>query len=99
MGPTTVIVDGEDVINGTFEFSDPEGDADRLVFEVVLPDGNTRVIGPHSVQDLFRRTRGTVTFSLRFARDPAGRYEVTVWLMDRNGWESNRLAAVTVSRS
>jgi hypothetical protein len=93
------MVAGEDVIYGAFEFSDADGDADLIMYEVVLPDDTTRVIGPDKVPGLYNRSRGTVTFSLRFPRDPAGMYEVTVWLLDAEGLESNRLSGTTVSRN
>jgi len=39
-----------------------------------------------------------VSFSLTYSRDSVGRYEVTVWLIDARGLESNRLTGTTYSR-
>ena len=98
LGEHTVIVGEDDQISGAFEFHDPDGDAERIVLEVRLPDDTLRVFGPSEVVGLINQEHGTVTFSLRFPRDPVGAYEITVWLVDEDDLESNRLTGTVYSR-
>jgi hypothetical protein len=98
LGATTNPVGDEEAIHGVFEFSDADGDAESIAFEVLLPDGTVQVLPPQAVQGLDNQPLGTVSFSLSYSRDGMGRYEVTVWLVDAQGLESNRLTGTIVSR-
>ncbi len=88
----------DEVVHGVFEFTDPDGDAESIAFEVLLPDGTVQDLPPQPVDGLGDHRLGTVSFSLTYSRDTMGRYEVTVWLVDSQGLVSNRLTGDTYSR-
>ena len=62
------------------------------------PGPEPKVFAPDLVSSN-RFEHGTVTFSLRYPRDPIGRYELTVWLVDEGGRASNRLSGTIYSRT
>jgi hypothetical protein len=95
---TTLLDSGDEAIYGFFEFEDPNGDAQRVVFEVELPDGTVDEVEPMSVAGLEGRPSGTVSFSLVYSRDTTGRYDLTVWLVDAAGLPSNALTGTIYSR-
>lgn len=98
LGATTNPMGSDEAIHGIFEFTDSEGNAGSIAFEVLLPDGTVEDLPPQPVDGLSHRTQGSVSFSLTYPRDRLGRYEVTVWLIDAQGLESNRLTGTTYSR-
>lgn len=99
LGATTNPMGDDEAIHGVFEFTDPDGDAASIAFEVRLPDGTVQDLPPQAVEGLDNRKYGTVSFSLTYSRDTMGRYEVTVWLLDAHGQESNRLTGTIYSRT
>ncbi len=99
LAPTTTILDGGDeAIYGIVEFSDPNGDAANIVIEVELPDGTIDEIDPIPLEGIHGSESGSVSFSLVYSRDNAGRYGLTVWLLDASGRASNELTGTIVSR-
>ena len=98
LGATTNPMGNDEAIHGVFEFTDPDGNARSVAFEVLLPDGTVQDLPPQPVDGLNHRNQGSVSFSLTYPRDRLGRYEVTVWLIDAQGLESNRLTGTTYSR-
>lgn len=99
LGATTNPMGNDEAIHGVFEFTDADGDAVSVAFEVLLPDGTVQDLPPQAVDGIEGRRYGTVSFSLTYSRDTLGRYEVTVWLVDAQGRESNRLTGTTYSRT
>ncbi len=98
LGATTNPMGEDEAVHGVFEFTDTDGDAESIAFEVLLPDGTVQELPPQAVSGLPSHHHGTVSFSLTYSRDSVGRYEVTVWLIDAHGLESNRLTGTTYSR-
>jgi len=98
LAATTNPMGNDEAIHGVFEFEDPDGDAASIAFEVLLPDGTLEALPPQTMDSLEHLKRGTVSFSLTYSRDTMGRYEVTVWLLDAQGLESNRLTGTIYSR-
>lgn len=93
-----ILDDGYESLSGVFEFEDPNGDVESVMFEVVLPGGSVEEVGPLALEDVAGKESGSVSFTLVYSRDMLGLYEITVWLVDSQGQLSNELTGEIRSR-
>lgn len=89
---TILTVQVQGIINGTFDFSDPDADLDVLELDVVMPDGQTPSTPDTSLAGVKGVEAETINWSLVSIPPIAGTYDFTLRVVDEEGNESNELA-------
>lgn len=92
MTPQTVPVGAATTVSGTMNFSDADGDVDKIAAAVIVPGGARTELDPVPVQTVGDPTAGMVNYAFLIAPPSPGSYTVELWLIDDSGNESNLLS-------
>jgi len=87
----TMEVGSQNVVTGTLDFSDPDGDVLEAGIEIVLPNGSRQALPPTPVASAEGLLEGTVALTLAIVPPMAGSYDLEIWLIDSGENDSNRL--------
>ena len=97
LGPAGVNVGTPQLLMGSINLADADGDLSVLVNQVVPPDGSTQPTSETSLAPLGDKKEATVPMQLSMPALPkAGAYQVMVWARDKAGNESAK-ATVTIT--
>lgn len=97
LGPAGVPVGTPQLLMGSINLADADGDLAVLVNQVVPPDGSTQPTSETSLAPLGDKKEATVPMQLSMPALPkAGAYQVMVWARDKAGNESAK-ATVTIT--
>ncbi len=88
--PNEIPVGKQSTINGSFSFSDKEGDVQTINLAIKAPSGETQKVAPTPVQGAAGQFSGKLVFAAIVIPPAAGKYGFEVWLQDGSG-ESNHL--------
>ncbi len=91
-GPQTITAGQATTINGTFDFTDADADANTFWASVTDLAGTPDIAGPKPARDVFGKTAGPVDFHLLLNPTSAGTYTLELWMTDDAGHESNKLS-------
>lgn len=78
-------------IYGTFDFTDPDGDVERMQMDVLNPNGLTSVAPDTVLSNVAEVTAGSVNWNVTLTPSQTGTYELTLRLVDAEGNVSNEL--------
>jgi hypothetical protein len=89
--PATITVGQQTTLNGTFAFTDPDGDAMNLAVELTLPDQSKQALPTTPLQNVGTMTSGSIAWALIVTPPSPGAYKLALWILDANENESNQL--------
>jgi hypothetical protein len=89
--PMTVPTGQQSTVNGSFTFTDEDGDTDQLGIDVTLPDNSSETLPMSDLQNVGDMTEGTIMFVVFFAPPAAGSYKFAIFITDEGDNESNKL--------
>jgi hypothetical protein len=93
--PKTIAVGQATTISGTVDFTDIDGDVDKIAITLSAA-GQTQTLPETTVQNTSGVKQGTLNFALEVGTASAGTAQFSVALIDKAGNESNALmGAVT----
>jgi len=78
-------------LSGTVGIDDSDGDVAQIGVEVTLPNGTKQSLPKAPAQAAGGVKEGQLALAMAFGPPSAGAYELTVFVVDSKGHESNRL--------
>jgi hypothetical protein len=88
---TTLTLNVQGLISGSFDFTDPDGDAELMQVDIVMPDGQSGVVPDTVLTGVAGLTAGTINWNLSLTPTQAGTYDFTLRVVDEQGNVSNEL--------
>jgi hypothetical protein len=88
---STMTVGQQATVGGTLTFEDPDGDLAQLAGEIRMPDDTIHAIPNADVRGVGSLTTGTLGWQMFVVPPMAGTYTLTLWVIDEEGNESNRV--------
>lgn len=76
---------------GSFDFTDPDGDADLMEIDIAMPDGQPGVVPDTVLNGVEGMTAGTINWNLTITPTQAGTYDFAIRVVDEQGNVSNEL--------
>lgn len=95
--PTAVYVNdggGQTTVNGTFYFSDPEGDLSTTTLQVLDASGQPVFSQVIPISGASGVTSGVIQGSVTVTTVAAGNFTIQIYVTDSHGLDSNRLSGV-----
>jgi hypothetical protein len=89
--PTTLTAGVQGTVSGQLQFVDPDGDASKLGFEVILPDQTQQTLPLADLQNVGSQTEGAIGWAVIVAPPTPGNYRFFVFIRDAEGHDSNKL--------
>lgn len=97
LSPLEVEVNKQVAISGTLTIDDPDGDVAQVGVDATDGSGRKQSLPKTPAQGASGVKQGQIAVALAFGTNVAGSYELSFFVVDAKGNESNRLAAtVTV---
>jgi len=78
-------------LSGTFQFQDGAGDVSELYMKIGMPNGKEMLSPPTELATTRGLLTGSIEVELGGVFPLPGQYELTVWVRDEKGNDSNRL--------
>ncbi len=91
--PKSIPVGSVSALTGTVDFQAPDGNVREIAAEVTLPNGSSQTLPRAPVQAATGKTSGPVAVALALGPPGAGKYVITVRLVDDRGGTSNAVSA------
>ncbi len=88
---TTLTLNEQGLIMGSFGFTDPDGDADLMQIDIMMPNGQPVAVPDTVLTGVDGLTAGTINWNLTLTPPLAGTYDITLRVVDVEGNVSNEL--------
>ena len=85
-------------LSGTVSISDADGDVTQVGVDAKLPDGRTQSLPSAPAQGANGVKEGQLALALAFGPPAAGAYELSLFVIDAKGNQSNRLTVTVTAK-